>query len=27
MPPRGGNPAISDEQIDATVRWMLDNLK
>lgn len=27
MPAKGGNPAISDEQIDATVRWMLDNLK
>lgn len=27
MPARGGNPAISDAQIDATVRWMLENLK
>ncbi|MGD9582315.1 MAG: cytochrome c5 family protein [Lysobacterales bacterium] len=27
MPARGGNPALSDEQIKATVRWMLDNLE
>lgn len=27
MPARGGNPALTDEQIDATVRWMLDNLE
>lgn len=27
MPPKGGNPALSDEQIHATVDWMLDNLK
>ncbi|GIX34993.1 MAG: cytochrome c [Lysobacteraceae bacterium] len=27
MPPRGGNPALSDEQVAATVRWMLENLK
>jgi cytochrome c5 len=27
MPARGGNPALSDEQVAASVRWMLDNLK
>lgn len=27
MPARGGNPALSDEQVVATVQWMLDNLK
>lgn len=27
MPPRGGNPALSDEQVHAAVDWMLDNLK
>ena len=27
MPARGGNPALSDEQMEATVRWMVDNLK
>jgi len=27
MPPKGGNPALSEEQIHATVDWMLDNLK
>ena len=27
MPPRGGNPALSDEQVQATVQWMVDNLK
>lgn len=26
MPPRGGNPSLSDEQIEATVHWMVDNL-
>lgn len=26
MPPRGGNPALTDEQVEVTVRWMLDNL-
>jgi cytochrome c5 len=26
MPPRGGNPALTDEQIEVTVRWMIDNL-
>jgi cytochrome c5 len=27
MPARGGNPSISDEQVRATVQWMVDNLK
>lgn len=27
MPPKGGNPALTDEQMHATVDWMLDNLK
>lgn len=27
MPARGGNPALSDEQVAATVQWMVDNLK
>src|SRR5690606_1194995 len=27
MPPKGGNPALTDEQVQATVDWMLDNLK
>ncbi len=27
MPARGGNPAISDEQIRVTVQWMVDGLK
>lgn len=27
MPPRGGNPSLSDEQVRATVQWMVDNLK
>lgn len=27
MPARGGNPALTDEQVEATVKWMLDNLK
>ena len=26
MPPRGGNPSLSNEQIEATVRWMVDSL-
>jgi cytochrome c5 len=27
MPARGGNPALSDEQVEASVRWMLDHLQ
>jgi len=27
MPPKGGNPALTEEQVHATVDWMLDNLK
>jgi cytochrome c5 len=27
MPPKGGNPALTDEQVKATVDWMLANLK
>lgn len=27
MPPRGGNPALTDAQVAATVHWMLENLK
>jgi cytochrome c5 len=27
MPARGGNPALTDEQVEASVKWMLDNLK
>ena len=27
MPAKGGNPALSDEQVVATVQWMVDNLK
>lgn len=27
MPPRGGNPALSDEQVRVTVQWMVDNIK
>lgn len=27
MPPRGGNPALTDEQVIASVDWMIDNLK
>lgn len=27
MPARGGNPALSDEQVRATVQWMVDNIK
>lgn len=27
MPAKGGNPALTDEQIRATVTWMVDNLK
>ena len=27
MPPKGGNPALTEEQMHATVDWMLANLK
>lgn len=27
MPARGGNPSLNDEQVKATVQWMVDNLK
>jgi len=27
MPARGGNPSLTDEQVAATVHWMLDNMK
>ena len=27
MPPKGGNPALTDEQVKATVDWMLANVK
>lgn len=27
MPARGGNPALSDEQVRATVTWMIENVK
>ncbi len=27
MPPKGGNPALTDEQVIAAVDWMLGNLK
>lgn len=27
MPPKGGNPGLTEEQIHATVDWMLANLK
>jgi cytochrome c5 len=27
MPAKGGNPALTDEQVKATVDWMLGNLK
>lgn len=27
MPPKGGNPALTDEQVTATVDWMLENLQ
>ena len=27
MPARGGNPSLNDEQVKATVQWMVDELK
>jgi len=27
MPPKGGNPALTDEQVEATVDWMVGQLK
>lgn len=27
MPARGGNPSLTDEQVEATVVWMVDNLQ
>ncbi len=27
MPAKGGNPSLTDEQVAATVQWMVDNLK
>ena len=27
MPARGGNPALTDEQVAASVDWMIENLK
>jgi len=27
MPPKGGNPALTEEQMHATVDWMIGNLK
>lgn len=27
MPPKGGNPALTDEQVKATVDWMMANVK
>lgn len=27
MPPKGGNPALTDEQVRASVQWMVDNVK
>jgi cytochrome c5 len=27
MPPKGGNPALTNEQVMATVDWMIENLK
>ena len=27
MPPKGGNPSLTDDQVKATVKWMVDNLK
>lgn len=27
MPARGGNPSLTDAQVEASVKWMLDNLQ
>jgi cytochrome c5 len=27
MPPRGGNPSLNDAQVEATVKWMVGQLK
>ena len=27
MPARGGNPALTDEQVRATVEWMIEQVK
>ena len=27
MPPRGGNPALTDAQVEATVKWMVSQVK
>ena len=27
MPPKGGNPALSDEQVKATVEWMIEQIR
>lgn len=27
MPPKGGNPSLTDEQVRASVTWMVNNLK
>ena len=27
MPARGGNPSLTDAQVESTVKWMVDNLK
>lgn len=27
MPPKGGNPSLTDEQVKATVQWMFDQVK
>jgi cytochrome c5 len=27
MPPRGGNPALSDAQVEATVKWMVSQVQ